>query len=350
MRDAGSKVQRTDWDRQIALLRVLALSLVLASTWGCDDRSNVPAATTTTSATVTWEAIDAALNAAEEYRQGGEFGKAEVILRQLIDKAPQEPRARVALGENLLMQAAEAGTKGNEVAANELAREASTHYRAAVEVEPNSAGLRHSAAMAALKAGDEAGAIEQLQAAIKLDATNPQYPLHLAQLLIKAKRYDEADAAVKVVLALTPDEPLAIATAAALAMERGDGEEAVRQIEAARAIDPGSLALRVQESKIRRRMDQPRRAVELLISLSESDRGQEAVAFEIATAYGMIEEHQRAALAWELCARANPRSVLAATKASESWLAVGESDQAARWAEIAGKLETPTRGNADASR
>jgi tetratricopeptide (TPR) repeat protein len=325
----------------------LAVGLVLAFTWGCEDKSSVPATTATTSSALTWEAIDAALNAAEEYRQGGELGKAEAILQQLLVKAPQEPRAQVALGENLLMQAAEARAKGNEVTAIVMVREAWTHYRAAVKLESNSAGLRHSAAMAALKAGDEAGAIEQLQAAVKLDATNPQYPLHLAQLLIKATRYDEAAAQVEAVLALTPREPLAIATAAALAMERGDGEEAVRQIEDARAIDPGSLALRVQESKIRRRTGQPRRAIELLISLSESDRGQEAVAFEIATAYGMIGEHQRAALTWELCARANPRSVLAATKAGESWLAAGESEQAAHWAEIVREFETPTRRHAD---
>ncbi len=135
------------------------------------------------------------------------------------------------------------------------------------------------------------------------------------------------------VLVLDPDEAFAYASLASIALAEADREGAIRHIEAARAIDGDSLAIRLQEARIRRRCDQPRRGLELLLGLDDQTRAQEAVAAEIAECYARLGEPAKAAAAWEHRFLNNPHHSTAwraAVRAAQAYLAAGDVE-AARW-------------------
>ena len=97
---------------------------------------------------------------------------------------------------------------------------------------------------------------------------------------------------------------------------------------------PDDAGFRAQQAKIHRHRNEPRQALELLIGLDEQNRAQEAVAFEIAAAYDALGDPAKAAAAWELCWRANPRgskAYLAAVRAAEFHLKAGNRSQAVEW-------------------
>lgn len=315
---------------------LLALALV-----GCSDRNDAAgggkaaAPSNATQSTVTPEAIQAALDAAESYLAGGKIPEAETIAVELVKKSPQQWKAHELYGRILYLRGNQAKRAGQAPEAIELIMQAYEEYRAAAELSPESAGLQHSAGMMALAAGDEAAALAHIQKAGRLEPDNPQYPLHEAQILITRRSLDEAEATLARVLAIDPDEPFAHASLAAIALERGDIEKAIELITKARSVDSTNVALRIQEAKIRRRAGQPMRALELLVPLSEKDRGNETVASEIAASYALLGRHADAARAWETCFGKNEKSWRAAVRAAEAYVAAGDKAKAATWIQTA---------------
>jgi tetratricopeptide (TPR) repeat protein len=280
------------------------------------------------------ENIEKSLAAAQSYLDSQEIEKAQSILLTLIDRAPGEVRAREMLGQSYVFAALNAHNRGEVSIAADLRRKAYEQYKIATELSPHVAGLHHSAGLMAMQAGHPRSALTHFQAAERLDRHNPQYPLYAAQLLIQTQRFDEADAALHRVLALDPDEPLAHASLAMIALEQSDFEQAVMRISEARRIKPDDLALRVQEAKIRRRMGDPQRGLELMIGLSAADRAQDMVAFEIAASFDQLNKPMEAAKAWQHVFQSNqlaPRAWLAAVRSGEFLIKAGERERAAWW-------------------
>ncbi|MDY7110450.1 MAG: tetratricopeptide repeat protein [Planctomycetota bacterium] len=284
------------------------------------------------------DAIEAALTAANEYLNSRNLVEAELILDKLIERAPREVRARELMSQVLIIKATQAQRRGDEEAAETARREAYEHYQAAVEVEPESAGLRHSAAMMALAAGETDAALDQFREAGRLDPTNPQHPLYEAQILIQEKRFEEAKRSLRRVIELDADEPLAHASLAMIALEEGDFEEALGRISRARRLVPDDLRFRVQEARIHRRHGDVRRALELLTALSDAQRADPGVTAELAAAYEQQGRHERAAEAWAHRYRqrpTDPRAYLAAVRAGEAFLRAGRRGAAELWLEQA---------------
>jgi Flp pilus assembly protein TadD len=229
--------------------------------------------------------------------------------------------------------------EGRAEASAELFREAYRHYRASVEAAGElhpavAAGLNQSAGEIASAAGLPDRAVEHFQAAGRLDPTAPKHPLYEAQILMQLDRPAEARLALERVLALDPDEAYAHATLATVALREGDGASAVRHIEEARDIAPGNLGIRIQEARIRRQCDQPRRGLELLLALDERQRAEEAVTAEIAQCHFALGEPVAAARAWEHRYHRNPRQPTAwraAIRAAKAHLAAGRPDDALWW-------------------
>jgi tetratricopeptide (TPR) repeat protein len=285
--------------------------------------------------------IEASLVAAQEYVQSGDMVRAEAILRTLIDRAPDESRGHEMLGQTLMQRAMDAERGGDAAAAGELRKQAYANYREAVRLDPDSAGLQHSAGMMAMAAGESDAALAHFHKAEELEPSNPQFPLFAAQVLMQQKRLDEAEAALQRVLAIDADEPYAHASLAMLALEREQFERALQEIALARQALPDDVGLRAQQAKVHRRMNQPRQALELLIGLEGQERAQEAVTFEIAAAYDMLAEPERAAAAWALCFQTNPRgprAFYAAVQAARMHLKARGFDEAIRWANVAEQL------------
>jgi tetratricopeptide (TPR) repeat protein len=285
--------------------------------------------------------IEQALAAADDYLNREELAKAEAILSVLIERAPRELRARELMGQVLTAKATEADQRGDEETAAAARRDAWAHYRVAVELDPDSAGLQHSTAMIALAAGASDAALEHFRAAGRLDPTNPQHPLYEAQLLIQRQDYVVASEAVDRVLALDPDEPFAHASRAIIAMEEGRLSEAVHHITEARRISPSELGFRVQHARIHRRLGDPRSAVELLAPLTDLERADEGVTNELAAAYGDLGEHAKAAAAWAHRYASQPESrrmYLSAVRAGESLVMASRLEEARQWLAEAERL------------
>jgi tetratricopeptide (TPR) repeat protein len=321
-------------------LRAVVIICAIVPT-GCDQRSPSAAIGPTSAPQVGSDRLEASLAAVMQYLQSSEFVKAEAIARTLIDRAPNDARAHEALGQVLVEKSAQAEQRGELPAAVELRNQAWASYARAVELDPNSAGLRQSAGLIAMTAGETDAALRCFLKAEALDHSNAQHPLYAAQLLMQAKRLDEAEAALNRALAIAPDEPYVHASLAMVYLERSQMDAALREIQLARQADPDNVGFRAQQAKIHRRNNQPREALELLIGLGEPERAQEAAAFEIAAAYEALGEPAKAAAAWSLCFRANPRSPAAwkaATHAGELYLKAGDRPSAAQWASAAEQI------------
>jgi protein O-GlcNAc transferase len=313
------------------------LLMLLTPLAGCKDSSPPPPAaaestpTDATSSGLSAEQIEQSLAAAQEYLATQDIAKAKAILLTLVERAPNEVRAKELLGQTFILAAQQADQRRDAPAARTLRTQAYEQYKAAVALQPNSAGLHHSAGLMALTAGEPDAALGHFQAAGKLDPSSAQHPLFEAQLLIQKQRLDEAQAALERVLAIDPDEATAHASLAMIALERQQFDAALKHIAEARRIHPADIGMRGQQAKIHRRMNEPKKALELLIGVGPADRAREDVAFEIAASYDLLGEHIKAARAWEHVYKTNPvapKAWLAMVHAGESLLKAGEREQA----------------------
>ena len=296
-------------------------------------------------------AIETSLVAAEQYLAAGNTASAAMILEALLGKAPRESRAHELYGQVLYLKGMAAGAVGDDTLAARLVSEAYDQYRAAVETAEDSsglgpltiAGLNQSAGEIASAAGRPKQALEHFRTAGRLDPTTPKAPLYEAQLLIQLGRPEEADLALQRVLRLDPDEAYAHASLAALALQRADRDSAVRHITVARRIDPGNIALRLQQARIFRLCDEPRRALEVLLALDDSARTEEPITAEVAECYHRLNEPGKAAAAWELRYRlhpGHPTAWRAAVRAAAARLEAGDRDRA-RWLYERARLHAP---------
>jgi len=314
------------------LIGSLGLAAAIAM-HGCKDAASPPGAGA--AAAPTPAAIETSLSAATQYIDAQELSSAQTILEKLLERAPREVRALEMLGQVRFLQAAESRRTGDEDLRAALLAAAYEPYSKAVQIEPRSAGLHHSAYLMAKAAGLADEAFSHVLEAARLDPGQPQYSLHAAQELLARHRLDDAEQSISQALSCSPDEPFAHATLAMIAMERGEASEAIDHIMRARSLDSASGPIRVAESRIRRWNRQPREALEALIGLDERARAQEAVAHEIASAYAMLSQPAKAAEAWELVCRRDARNWKAAVRAGEQRLAAGEVATASTWLEVA---------------
>lgn len=312
---------------------------------GCRERATPQAATSapSTSKQVSAVNIEKTLAAVQEYITSNDLPKAQAILLTLIDRAPNEVRGHELLGQLYAMQAEAAEKQNEDVIARMLYEKGYEQYTIVTGIDPQSAGLQHSAGVMAIVAKQPAAALKHFQNAGRLDPKNPQFPLFEAQMLIQDKHFDEAITALQRVLAIDPDEPIAHASLAMVAVEQNRFDDAVRFITEARRIRPDDVGLRAQEAKVWRRKGEPRKALELLIGMSPTDRAREVVATEIAAAYDAMGEQLKVAATWENCIKVDPnnaRAWLWQVKAGEALLKAGQREQADQWLQRA-KMTNP---------
>jgi predicted Zn-dependent protease len=288
--------------------------------------------------------------AAEQYLDGNDLASAETILLKLLEQAPGNHRAHELLGRVLYLKSITVRRGGDRTSGDALIREAYRHYRASVEAAGEldaevAAGLNQSAGEIASAAGLPDRAVEHFHAAGRLDPTAPKHPLYEAQVLIQLERTAEARRALDRVLTLDPDEAYAHASLAAVAMLENDGPSALQHIQEAREIAPENLGIRVWEARIRRRCNQPRHGLELLLALDATLQAEEAVTAELAACYVALDQPLDAARAWERRYRRQPQDPTAwraAVGAAKSHLAAGQREDALWWYEQA-RLAAPDR-------
>lgn len=284
--------------------------------------------------TVSAEAIEASLAAAEEYFHTRELAKAEAILLRLLDRVPDQPHALEMHGQLLMAKAADAREAGQSRRSEQYFNEAYERYRSLVELQPNSAGLQQSAGEVAQVAGRRDEALQHYNVARHLNPTDPKAHFFAAQIHIERSEYSEAKDALQRVLNIDPDEPLAHASLANIAVQQERFDDALTHIAEARDIRPGDVSFRVIEASIYRKLDEPHEALELLLSLNARQRSEWFVAEEIAASYNRLNDPRRVAEVWIDVFERNPRDArawLAAVHAGNALLDVGQREQARLW-------------------
>ena len=126
------------------------------------------------------------LRLAHIYRAAKQYDDAIKWYQQVATAEPANQEAHTALAEVMI----ESGQAEN----------AMTQLEALIKVEPNRADLRSQLATL-LVVNQPDKALEQYQAAAKLDPTNPNHQLGIGSALVKLKRFDEAIMILKSILA-----------------------------------------------------------------------------------------------------------------------------------------------------
>ncbi|HEX4950674.1 MAG TPA: tetratricopeptide repeat protein [Blastocatellia bacterium] len=142
------------------------------------------------------------LRLAALYRANKQYGEATKLYQQIADAEPTNQEARTALAEILI----ESGQAENAVA----------QLEALIKAEPNRADLRSQLATL-LVVNQPDKALEQYQTAAKLAPNNPNHLIGAGSALVKLKRFDEAIATLRPILAQSLKEDQAYTARANLA-------------------------------------------------------------------------------------------------------------------------------------
>ncbi len=131
------------------------------------------------------------LRLATLHRAAKQYDEAVKLYQQIAAADPTNQEARTALAEILI----ESGKSENAIA----------QLGALIQAEPNRPDLRSQLATL-LMVSQPDKALEQYQAAARLAPNNPNYVIGIGSALVKMKRFDEAIAALRPVLAQTLQE------------------------------------------------------------------------------------------------------------------------------------------------
>ncbi|MEE2681548.1 MAG: tetratricopeptide repeat protein [Planctomycetota bacterium] len=306
---------------------------------GCDgEASPTPAAE---EAVYDRKRFEEGLVAIDEWLANGDAGKAEVIAARLVELDPDSIAARQAHGNCLLILGSLADQNGDPDAAERFRIRADEAFQSALARSggAESAALIHQAALAASARGDLERALSLHVSASEVDPADPTHPIFAANTLTRLQLPKEAITWFDRAIEIAPDEPWAWAGRAECHRQLRSFDEALEAIRTARARSvargtESGFPFRVAEGRILREAGQPRRAAELLFAVDSTEHTRESTS-ELAAACTAIEEHQRAAEAWERFHHRNQGDVDSMVEAARCWIRAGEPEHAASWLELA---------------
>lgn len=277
-------------------------------------------------------AMRQAMQAIESSLASARIDDALRIASRLTEVAPESASAQELLGRALIARANE--TRDPLEAAAVRTSAADAYARAVALAAPASAGLLNAAGVTAQAAQRVDEAIALFLEAELEDPSNAQHPLFAGLALHQAGRVPEARAALERAARVDPASPWPVAGLSAIALASGDPEEALKLARKARAKAPRQDALRVAEAKALRKLARHRETLTLLLALPTESQLTEAVAWEIAAAYGALGEPIEAARFWGKFAESVSTSE-SALEAARLWLEAGDPVQAGSWQRVA---------------
>jgi Tfp pilus assembly protein PilF len=270
--------------------------------------------------------IDDVLNTAAGYQRSGEPAKAEVILRQAIELAPQDQTLRVALGEALTQQ--------------RKLTEAYDEYVAALSIGPRTALVEFTAGTLASMLERPDRAEEHYAAAQAADPTDWRAPLFLAQVQIKQSKLEEAQANLIRSATLKEDNAVTWGTLAELSLRQNQLGLALQHIRRARALEPRVVVWRVIEARGLKRQGDAAAALDLLVGLEPVERQEPGVLALMAECYGMLSRPGDAAALYAEASRARPDDGRLALETALWFERAGKPSEGLPFAERAAMLAT----------
>ena len=269
----------------------------------------------------------------ERWLGEGKPDAAEVIARRLVELDPDSVEALEAHGRCLIVLGALHASQGAMNEAVALRIRANDRYQAAVKLAGKTPriSLLHEAGIAAVGAGEPEQALALHVRAARLDPRNAMHAIFAGNMLARLERPVEARAWFTSATEIEPDEPWGWAGLAETHRQSGDHVSALVSIRKARAAAPASTDFRVAEARILRESGHGREAAMLLFAVHPDQRTTRIITEELAAACTQMEDHRRAALAWEALHARNPQDLAAMTEAAMAWIRAGDNERAASW-------------------
>lgn len=216
--------------------------------------------------------------------------EAEKIVRDALDRHPNDPDLRVALGEVLLVL--------------DRPADAYVEFNEALGLRKDDADLHHATGTVASVAGLIDRAEGHYRMAQTLAPGNPKFALSLGLVERRLGRLDDARATLLRAVNIEPGLAVAWGALADLSLEENRLEMATHYIGKALEIQPDSPNWLLLQARLLRRQGEPERAAVMLAAISDAHRTPDAMILrERALCLGMLERPAEAASLYEEACR-----------------------------------------------
>lgn len=272
-------------------------------------------------------AIDQILESIALYRRQNQPAQAQAVLTSSLAQYPQEQRLYLA-GAELMLDA-------------QRPADAYAHYEKALAIGPRLPEHEFAAGTLANSLGRTERAIEHYSAAQTADASNPDYPLYLGLVQLKAGQNRAAEASLLRAIHLRDATPVAWASLADLALREGRLDVASNHIAKARALDPTSVPFRLIAARLLNRQAKAQEAAALLTPLGPEDRLTAPVLKLLGESFGLLNQPAQALAQYRAAVVAHPDDRDLALEAAQWARRAGAMSEARQFATRAQELGHP---------
>lgn len=277
--------------------------------------------------------------ALDKTRDAEAAARALEALEETVTAAVMEGRARSVIAdlEKLVQKYPDYApawrTLGNVYLAAEEDERALEAYDRSLTLEPNQPALWALAGATAMKKGQVERAQKYFETAVRLDSQTARYRILLAGVHLKKQEYERARDLLLTALTIDPKAHKAYALLAETFAGQGKLSMALDQIDKAIQMVPErDRSIRRQyvrqKAELLRRANRPEEAIQVLMSLPESDRWQLEVMDDLAVCWGMMGQPGQAAAVFERRAELDPTDDQALARAAQWRIRSGDWEQA----------------------
>ncbi len=268
--------------------------------------------------------VEGALEEAGRAMGNGDYGVAETISRQAIQKAPEDQALHLMHARSLVAQQRFAEAYGS--------------FESALAIGPAAGPLQFEAGTVASRSGQPERAIEHYSMAQADDPVEPRYPLYLGMVQLKSGDRSAAVASLIRSTHLDPELAEAWGTLAEIAYLENSLGVAAKHLGKARRLQPSSTKWKLLDAKILKRQNNPRQAALLLATLAEEDRREPPVLELLSQCHAMLGDPASAAEAYAEAFNATPDDPELAYHAAIWWKRAGDPARSQRFAEASAGL------------
>lgn len=270
------------------------------------------------------ETVEAVLTTVKQLIQDGQPGAAETVLSKAVRQFPADQDLRLAYADLLMTR--------------ERWADAYDQFLGAMEIGQVPATVEFTAGTLASMTDRPETAAEHYARAMRLDPNEANYPMYLAGVQMKTNRLSEAKASLAIAARLAPDRAQVWGMLAEIGLRENKAAIALQHIEKARAIRPNEPAWVMTEARVRNRLGESGRAVDLLHGLPQAEMERLPVLRLLAESYGLLGRPGEAASRFLDAAERSPDDADLAFEAAQWLERAGDRVEAVRWARRANGL------------
>lgn len=290
--------------RRTLTLLVIGIPLAALLTWGGFTAVGLITPAPEPEPETPVDEIETAIEIASQNLNEDRPETARAILAKAIERWPGDQRLCLLYGETMLQLAL---ASDDENVARERKLDALRQYEQAILIGPGHPEHHHAAGMIAEDLGRLDNAAAHFAKAQIMDPTSAKYPLFLGHTQVRLDKRAEARKNLLLAANLEPESGVAWASLAGLALDENNLSVAATMIARAREVEPYRTEWRVVEAKVLRRQNRPEEALDVLLAAPEQTRlASNALLFELASCYGLLDQPGEAAAMYVKAASERP--------------------------------------------